>query len=148
MHLWDREFLPRLSPDPEAADEFSGFGWWAASSKFLEQWSLDQLQRVLEAGVDVEPAHRVMTFLEAAAESSPREVLRCLTLLVDNDAKGWKALSQRQQIRSILLQCLSSEMEDVRRLANETISRLVSHGHLELRDLADQHRPPEEGHGD
>lgn len=128
------------SPSSHAA-ELAAFGWWFASAKFDDTWALDQLTQVLNLrpseivprmrGVD----HLVAERLAKLVENNPRQVVRCLRLMVEGDVEGWRIRSWREHVRTILDTARQNPDMETRQAAEDLVHRLGARGHFDFRDL-------------
>lgn len=141
--LWERRLAAaQADPSPTShAAELAAFGWWFASAKFDDTWTLDQLTQVLNLrpseivprmrGVDRLVAER----LARLVENNPRQVVGCLRLMVEGDVEGWRLRSWREQIRTILATAIQSGDAEARQVAVDLVHRLGARGYFEFRDL-------------
>jgi hypothetical protein len=88
--LWsNRVETNRWLPQADRA-ELSAFGWWFASGKLGDAWSMAMLEESLRLYSKTEVAHLVVKRLATLAPLFPVESVRCLGLLADGDAEGWE----------------------------------------------------------
>ena len=128
-------------------EELSAFSWWFSSGCFEETWSIDNYLAALQT-LDVSatgfPPRFAPKVGERLAELAPRhlaKVVACLDLIVKANESGWAILSLRVSARSILATALTSDDNEVRRVAETTISRLAWKGYAEFRHLLWQANP-------
>ncbi len=141
--LWERRLAAaQADPSPTShAAELAAFGWWFASAKFDDTWALDQLTQVLNLrpseivprmrGVD----HLVAERLARLVENNPRQVVRCLRLMVEGDVEGWRIRSWREHVRTILDTARQNPDMETRQAAVDLVHRLGARGYFEFRDL-------------
>jgi hypothetical protein len=115
--------------------EIASFGWWFASGKFEDDWSIEQLRNALELVGKIEPDHLVIKRLATLSHTMPTPVLRCLDLMVAGAREGWRMHAWSDEMRVILSSALKSGDEEARRLATDLINRLSAQGNLEFRSL-------------
>ena len=122
-------------------EELAAFSWWFSSGCFEETWSIDNYLAALRA-LDVSAAGFAPRFApkvgERLAELAPRhlaKVVWCLDLIVKASESGWAILDLRLSARIILVAALTSDDNEVRKVAKTTISRLARKGYTEIRDL-------------
>jgi hypothetical protein len=122
-------------------EELATFSWWFSSGCFEEIWSIDNYLAALQA-LDVSAAGFPPCFApkvdERLAELVPRhlaKVVSCLDLIVRANESGWAILSLRVSARIILSAAVTSDDNEVRKVAKTTISRLARKGYTEFRDL-------------
>jgi hypothetical protein len=133
--LWAKRFAIRR---PE---ELAAFSWWFSSGCFEETWSIDNYLAALQT-LDVSAAGFPPRFApkvsERLAELAPRhlaKVVACLDLIVKANESGWAILSLRVSARSILSAALTSDDNELGKVAETTINRLARKGYTEFRDL-------------
>ncbi|NLE46208.1 MAG: hypothetical protein GX620_15925 [Chloroflexi bacterium] len=119
--------------------EMAAFGWWFASAKLDDEWSLTQLKQVLAITSDVEADHLVAKRLAELAHTHPLDSIECLRLMSVSDP-SWRHLAWRQDMRSALVTAMQSEDEEAVRAAEELINLLGAQGILEYRDLLPERR--------
>jgi hypothetical protein len=108
-------------------EELAAFSWWFSSGYFEETWSIDIYLAALQT-LDG----------ERLAELAPRhlaKVVACLDQIVKANESGWAILNIRVSARIILSAALTLDDNEVRRVAETTISRLARKGYTEFRDL-------------
>ena len=116
-------------------DELSEFGWWFISGKFDDAWSVANLREALSITGLVEPDHEVAERLATIAESAPLAAVECIYLMTKHVREQWRMYAISKSIRTILEIAMKGADEKVRRLAEDTINRLLAQGHFEYRDL-------------
>jgi hypothetical protein len=85
-----------------ALDELKPFAWSFASDAFDPTWRLEQLNRILAAGVHVEAEHLVAEQLVHLASSYQTLVLSALQGMVRNNRKPWGIAGWIRQAGEIL----------------------------------------------
>ncbi len=135
--LWARRLAAaQASASPAAyGSEVAAFGWWFASGKFDDHWSIEQLATALRLTGKVDPDHIVVQRLATLSPTMPREAIQCLDLIVGGDKEGWRVQGWTKEMRTILESALGSVDDQARRSATDLINRLGSWGNLEFRDL-------------
>jgi hypothetical protein len=131
--LWDKR-LAAFKAGETSAEELKGFGWWFSSGKLGDEWSLAQLRDLLETGGRVDPEHTVTERMAALAETHLREVLACLSLLIDSSDRGWFVLGSRAEITAIIARGLS-DGNGASKTAREIVNRLAADGHTNFAEL-------------
>jgi hypothetical protein len=141
--LWDwrRATLESLPPEPGSTRELSEFGWWFASGAFDDRWALEQLLAVAGQAHSVDAGNRVLTRLESTAMTEPLLTIKVLSLLIQSDKEGWRILIWTDQVSTVIRRVLSSDDEDARRLALQTVHDLGARGYREYRSLASAEGP-------
>jgi hypothetical protein len=133
--LWEwRLDLLRTTPDADMA-ELIGFGWWFSSDRLGVDWTVAQLQALLEAGGTVKPEHMVAEQLAAYRSTRLDKVVACLALLIDAATDRWFISGSLDSIRAILGEGIRGADPATRRRTGEIINRLVARGHAAFADL-------------
>jgi hypothetical protein len=129
-------FERRLAAVADGADgeELRGFAWWFASGKFDDEWSLTQLQALLNAGGRVHPDHVVADRLAALRGDRLVEVVRALELLIERGTRQWFVLGARDEIVAILADALAAGGEAENR-SRDIVNRLVARGYRDFDNL-------------
>jgi hypothetical protein len=121
-------------------DELKGFGWWFGSGRFDEDWALGQLHDLLASEGAIDPDHTVAERLAALRRDRPAQVVACISLLIDapyrhEAQRSWFVTAIRDDLRAILREGMAAEDTETRRVARETVNRLIARGHTEFADL-------------
>jgi hypothetical protein len=114
--------------------ELETFGWWFASKKFDDNWSIDQLKSVLSVTNEIEVSGLAIEHLAALVEEMPMEVLECLKLLVGTKEE-WKISTWEKNTRPILSATIQSEDREIRSMAETLVNLLGARGYWQFRDL-------------
>jgi hypothetical protein len=116
-------------------EEIASFGWWVASEKFDNEWTLLQLADALKVAKKIDPAHLVVERLAKLSRIMPGRTVECLDLIIDGDQEGWSKLTWRESARTILAEAINSADEHARSIAIAIIHRLGARGYFEFRQL-------------
>jgi hypothetical protein len=82
----------RQVPPEERTTELEEYGWWFASQKFPDDWSLARLLEILALARRVDDSSQVVEVLATMIDRHPEEVIDALTLMVEgNDDWGFAA---------------------------------------------------------
>jgi hypothetical protein len=92
---------------------------------------IDALSLVGETKLDF----RVLDKLSASASQNPKDVIKCLELIIKGKRNKLQIHSWRDKIRSILGTVLECEDSTVAKAASDLINYLSSLGYLEYKDL-------------
>jgi len=135
--IWARRLGAAQSAASPAShvSEIAAFGWWFASGKFDDRWSVEQLGKALRLAGKIDPDHIVVQRLAALSSTMPREAIQCLDLIVGGDKEGWRVQGWTEEITTILKSALRGSDEQAKRSATDLINRLSSWGNLAFRDL-------------
>jgi hypothetical protein len=134
--LWEKRLSEAKStPDKENfLPEMVAFGWWFASAKFDDKWSIEQLLEALRITQKTDPDHLVVERLAVISESMPMEAVQCLEYLVKGDKEGLKLHRWREKAKRILSSALQAQGSALEK-AEDLIHYLGSRGYLEFRSI-------------
>jgi hypothetical protein len=140
QRLWEWRLAVLQQRADAAPEELKGFGWWFGSGKFDDDWALGQLHDLLASEGAVDPDHTVAERLAALRRERLAQVVACLSLLIDATyrhpaQRSWFVTATRDDIRVILREGIAAEDAETRRVARETVNRLIARGHTEFADL-------------
>ncbi|MEX2553452.1 MAG: thioredoxin domain-containing protein [Actinomycetota bacterium] len=123
-HLWERRVQSvEKAEDPAAHfEELASFGWWFASGKLEDSWSLRQLSKILELGVKLEAATEVIARLKDLAEKHPERAVQCLSLILRSEQDSVSLVAWTEDSRSIINKAMQSGDSTARTLAIELLS--------------------------
>jgi len=121
-------------------DEMAAFGWWFASGKFDEEWSLTQLREVLLLEKKVDGDDFVVERLAALAPKYPRIVVECLGLMIEGDEEGYGVEMWRDSAQELLRVALNTD-DAARREATVLINRISARGAIDYAFLLKE--PPD-----
>jgi hypothetical protein len=118
-------------------EEVRDFGWWFASKKFPDQWSIEQLFELLTITGRVEPDFLVVVFERLAELSAlmPARAVECLAMIIEGDKDGWRVLSWREDARTLLVTAINSADQAARKSAVDLVHHLGRRGYPEFPDL-------------
>ena len=133
--LWEHRLYPHPEEAPLAREEAAAFGWWFASAKFDDSWSLGQLKLVLPQAHDIAAYDLVLERLASLAADMPADVVDCLRLILEGDTEGWRTFTFQGVQRRILRAALRSGDSKAREIAEDVINRLGARGQWDLGEL-------------
>lgn len=116
-------------------EELSAFGDWFVSKKFDECWAINQLEEALKLTGWAEPDRQVVEYMAELATRMPLLVVRCFSLMTDNERPRWFLDAWGQSPRTILATAINSDDSTAREAAIEEVNRLGARGYLGFRDL-------------
>jgi ribosome-binding protein aMBF1 (putative translation factor) len=133
--LWENRRETVLSaPIPMAyIKEMAAFGHWFGSGKLEPQWAIHQLLFVLETTKRVDAIPPVMEQLETMAANFPREVVKILKALAENE-RDFMAFNQ-YDIEVIIENVLCGHDDEGRTKAREFCDYLISKGIFKFKNL-------------
>ena len=123
----------QITPE-ERATELEEYGWWFASQKLPQEWSLARLLEILALARRVEDSSQVVEVLATMVDRYPETVIDALTEMVEgNDPWGFPAWVSA--LRPILESALSSGHRQAREKAIDLIHLLGAKGLREFEQL-------------
>ena len=131
--FWDR-LSANLKTTPENHRKtLQSFGWWFSSGKFPDDWSITNLQQVLDLTGYVDDDDVVMERLADMASDAPSSALNVLRKLVRGD-EGWGVTSWGGLAEKVL----RAALQDARTAteAKTVIHELGARGHFQFRELS------------
>ncbi len=135
--LWET----RISEAESAVDkkpyekEMGAFGWWFASAKLDEGWSIAQFLRVLNIAKKVNADYYVVDRLVVLADTKPFEAVNILSKIAHRDRQQWVLFGNEDDLKDILNKALRSSDITAQTAARELVSRLVSWGYTTYSDV-------------
>jgi hypothetical protein len=140
QRLWEWRMNVHRQRNRADLGELEGFGWWFGSGKFDVDWAFTQLQELLTMEGAVQPDHMVAERLTALRHERLTEVVACLSLLIDVTHRhaarqSWFVTGAHDEIRAILEDGTTADDPSTRRLARETVNRLIARGYIQFGDL-------------
>ena len=132
--LWGKRLqAAKMSITPDSHRyEMAAFGWWFASGKFEDRWTMEQLLESLRIAGKTESEDDVLEKLEGVVQSMPKEAVECLELMVRGDKEGWRIYGWQEHIKPILSKALQTVAAST---AEDLIHYLGSRGYLDFGDL-------------
>jgi hypothetical protein len=113
--------------------ELANFGWWFASEKFDERWSLQTLLAVLQLTRKAEGEMDVVKLLAARCTRYPVECVTCLRLMIEGDRERWLLLGVESDAMELLRKALESNNPEAVRSARRLAEELIARGHFGFR---------------
>lgn len=136
QRIWEQRIDKIRNEDSkEAGIETSTFGWWFASGKLDDSWSIMQLKEVLNITEKIEPNHLVVERLAILVEKMPLASVECLKNMVESDKKGWHIEGWREHARTILTTAIQSDNAKAREASIDLVHILGARGFRGFRDL-------------
>jgi hypothetical protein len=133
--LWEKR-LEAAKKRPEASsEELKEFGWWFASARLDDEWSMHQLLEALHLAKSVFPDHLVVERLVDIATKMPRHSVQALAMMVGGDAKNWGILGWPDKAKEIIRIALRSSDAVARQSAEELVNLLGSRGYFDFGHL-------------
>jgi hypothetical protein len=136
MALWQWRFTVAKAQPGSHRKELAAFGWWFASAKFPDSWSLDQLVAALTlTRGKIELDYSVLERLAELAETHPMAAAESVRLIARADNEGWIVAGSRDEIKAILAAGLASKQPDAREAATALVHALGARGYRDFRRL-------------
>jgi len=133
--FWEKR-VEAAKLQPEAcAEELKEYGWWFASSKLDDEWSVHQLLEALHLAKRVEPDHLVVERLVDMAKAMPRPCIWALEMIIEGDTKGWSVLGWSDKAKEIIRTARKSGDPVARQSAEDLVNLLGSRGYFDFGDL-------------
>lgn len=133
--LWEvRLNATRSSPDADRA-ELSAFSSWFTSRKFDNEWTLAQLNTVLQLIGNLQHDFDAPERLVELAPQYPLETVECLRLMIEGSKETWQISLWRDAPRKVLQAAKESGDATVIKAVDDVVNRLGARGFFEFRDL-------------
>ena len=134
MALWEHRIKLGLQKINDSKEEMGAFGWWFASKKFPDDWSISQLTTVLEKFRTIHHDFAVVKRLAELAPEYPYETVRALGIIFEEDKDGWAIHGWDDAPQVIVGEALKGD-DQSREEADHVVNMLVARGHRKFRDL-------------
>jgi len=115
--------------------EPANFGWWFASEKFNERWSLETLLAILKLPCKAEGEMDVVKLLATRCARYPVECVTCLRLMIEGDRAHWLLLGVESDAMELSRQALGSNNPEAVRSARRLAEELIAREHFRFRAL-------------
>lgn len=119
----------------EFAEELSSFGLWFTSKRFGDQWSLSNLQIVLDLVGEVDLEMSVGERLVELAPQFPLECVRALTTMITRAKQPWLIMAVRDSAKQVIRIARGSGKPDATFTAMKLAEDLIGRQHFEFRDV-------------
>ena len=134
MDLWERRSELGLEKINAFREEMGAFGWWFASKKFPDDWSISQLMTVLEKFRTIHHDFGVVKRLAELAPKYPYESVRALGIIFEEDKDGWAIHGWEDAPQIIVGEALKQDQKS-REEADRVANVFVARGQRWFRDL-------------
>src|ERR1700685_4654989 len=128
MDLWEYRLAQGMQDVNASREELGAFGWWFASKKFPDDWSIDHLMTVVEKFRNINPDFAVIKRLAELAPKYPYKAVRCLGIIFEEDKDGW-AIHGWDNAPQVIIGEASKGDEKSRGEADRVANLLVARGH-------------------
>ncbi len=92
-YLWEQYWEVVGQKDAERNPNSHVFGRWFSCGAFESAWSIEQLEKFVEAAPKADPDHMIMERLATICEVDPRRSARIVGMMVEGDDEGWRVCS-------------------------------------------------------
>jgi len=133
--LWSQRLKAVGQQAQMGAEELKEYGWWFASGKLDDEWSITQLLEVLRLAKQVEPDHLVVERLVEMAQTTPLQCVEALRMMIEGDTKGWSVRGWQEKAKEILRAARKSGDSEAREGAEELVNLLGSRGYFDFGEL-------------
>ena len=133
--FWTFAKAHATTDDPQ--NELAGFEWWFGAPSLPVDWRLDELQNLLDEGVNPRAATFVAEELPRLASERPLKVLRVLGAIIDHE-DSWFVDAWQDQIARVLRIGYSSQDEETHDLAYDTVNLLLRKGYRQFAAVVDR----------
>jgi hypothetical protein len=134
MDVWEHRLAQGMQNVNAFREELGAFGWWFASKKFSDDWSIDQLMTVVEKFRNIHPDFAVIKRLAELAPKYPYEAVRCLGIIFEEDKDGWAIHGWADAPQVIIGEAIKGD-EKSREEADRVANMLVARGHRSFKEL-------------
>jgi hypothetical protein len=130
--LWKKRLQASTQRPQTSTEELKQYGWWFASGKFGDEWSITQLLETLRLAKQIEPDQLVVERLVEMTRTTPLQCVQALAMMIEGDTKGWAILGWEDKAKEILRTAMRSSNPEAQREAEELVNLLGSQGHFDF----------------
>jgi hypothetical protein len=136
QELWEKRTI-KLSHNNITlmAPELSAFGFWFASDKFSDKWSLSHLEKLLDFKIDLEGRIYVLEQLSKLSTYKTADAVKCLGKLLKLGLDSGDSNYNFNPIEIVLKNGMVSSDKNIRETSEELINWLGARGITRTRDL-------------
>jgi len=135
--LWEGQVAKAKDDPAQNIRTLTAYGWWFASGKFPQKWSMAQLTMVLRLAKTIDVDYLVLERLLVVSRIIPLEVIRCLRLFCEASEQQWEISSRLDAIKKILSPMLKGKRSAVKEEAIDLAEFLTAKGFRYFDDLLD-----------
>ncbi|MDJ0589333.1 MAG: hypothetical protein QNJ72_04950 [Pleurocapsa sp. MO_226.B13] len=137
MSLWENRFYWASNSKHTNLyqNELAAFGFWFISEKFDNDWSMEQLKKVLGLINKIQPDFFVIKRLTVLSPLKPESVFDCFKLMIEQDISGMNIYGWSSEGKVILDNAIQKGNNATKALAIRLIHDLGRRGHWNFRDL-------------
>jgi hypothetical protein len=137
MELWEHRLAHGMGRVSDSRTELGSFGWWFASKKFPDGWSIRQLVSVVDTFRYINPDFAVVERLGQLAPAYPFAAVHCLGIIFEEDRDGWAIHGWAENPQTIIREALKGD-EGSRTEAERVLNLFVARGHRGFRQLIER----------
>jgi len=134
MKLWDEYWPKHGRADAAQSSDRCLFGTWFSCGQFSEQWSLEQLEQLVEVVPTPEPDHAIAKRLAEIADTDINRSVRILDLIIQGDKEAWRVHTWLESATQILGLAMQAD-EEAQDIAKRIIDYLGRRGHTKFGEL-------------
>ena len=137
MYLWEKRFHLASKSEQINSDEneLVAFGFWFISEKFDNDWSMEQLRKVLGLVNKIQPDFFVVKRLAVLSSLMPESTFDCLKLMIEQNMSGLAIYGWVREGKTIFNNAIQKGNSETKTLAIDLINDLGRGGHWNFRDL-------------
>jgi len=136
--LWEGRVEKAKDNPAQNVRTLAAYGWWFASGKFPQKWSMAQLTMVLRLAKTIDVDYLVLERLLVVGRVMPLETMHCLRLLCEGVEQQWEISSRLDAIKKILSIVLKSKRSAAREEAIDLAESLTAKGFRYFDELLDE----------
>lgn len=134
IYLWEQYWEAVGQEDAKQNPNSYVFGRWFSCGAFEPAWSIEQLEKFVEAAPKADPDHMIMERLATICEVDPRRSARIVGMMVEGDDEGWRVGGWKKEAKAILSVAMKAGGES-KAVAEQVIDRLGRRGFLDFGEL-------------
>lgn len=131
--LWEMYWLDKGLEDAQKTPSTWPFEVWFSSGKFSTEWSMEQLEKYLEAAEAPEISNQTVEELANIAESDISRAINILDKIIQCDKESWRIPGWQDSIYTILKKAL--EADEKCKQAQQLINYLGRCGYMKFGSL-------------
>jgi hypothetical protein len=136
QQLWETRFaIIKINKDDQSVlEESKQFGWLFGFGTFPEEWSLEQLDQVLDITSEIDNDHFVIERLSMLSDMYHLVTVSILGKLLE-DPLTWKIIGARKEVEKILTNAIQSDDKKASKIAGDVVNRLAAKGYTDFAQL-------------
>lgn len=130
-------YIKTLNDSKIQVNEFESFTYWFESHIFPVEWRFKILLGLQKLGCKFDGVHLVIEELINTVDKYPYESAQVCEYVTSNDREGWKIISWRADLFTILDKITKSGNIEAREVAKAAIKNLVANGYADFKAILD-----------